>query len=236
MRLLLCLAVSAVVSALQYGNRRHFLLVHGSGTSASAFENSPTAAGAKLFLAGVPRRQDANSALVPANWQYSAPDAGTADGSWWQGDGVGLDLSVERIEAIIAARPEISGIIGHEQGGTVAAIVAARAALKEGPRPLDFAVICGAHAHWLVCTYSTGCETHPTRQYARFTAFPKLTRSIRNRVRRWLRALASRQRSCGTTVVAQCLIEPGGRSLWPFLTAQLGRSAMSTSTMLGDSS
>ena len=34
------------------------------------------------------------------------------------------------------------GLIGHEEGATVAALVAARAALGEGP-PLRFAVVCG---------------------------------------------------------------------------------------------
>ena len=35
------------------------------------------------------------------------------------------------------------GVIGHEQGATVAALIAARSALGEGPA-LQFAVMCGA--------------------------------------------------------------------------------------------
>jgi hypothetical protein len=81
---------------------------------------------------------------VPANWQYAALDARTDDGTWF-GDGFkGLDKAVATVEAVLASRPEVAGIVGHEQGGTVAAVVAARAALGEGPRPLAFAIICGA--------------------------------------------------------------------------------------------
>ena len=145
------------VDALQYANRRHFLLLHGSGTSAGAFVNSPTAAGAKKFLSGVPRRPDQGNGFVPLNWQYSAIDAGTANGEWWTGANYkGLEDAVANVEAeIVAQQGAITGIIGHEQGGLVAAIVAARAALGEGPvasasatslsnTALKFAVICGA--------------------------------------------------------------------------------------------
>jgi hypothetical protein len=146
-------------SAMQYGNRRSFIILHGSGTSAGAFINSPTAAGAKDFLTGVPRRPDQGSGKVPLNWQYVAVDAGTAEGNWWEdGDDAlkGMDASVAAVEAAIEEEQgAISGIIGHGQGGLVAAIVAARAALGEGPvgtasgkslsnTALQFAVICGA--------------------------------------------------------------------------------------------
>lgn len=136
------------IDALQYTNRRIFLLLHGSGTSAGAFPNSPTASGAKGFLSGVPRRPDHGAGLVPLNWQFKTLDAGSNDGSWWEGDTYKrLDASVAAVEAAIEAeRGQISGIIGHEQGATVAAIVAARAALGECPVDLnlEFAVLCGA--------------------------------------------------------------------------------------------
>jgi pimeloyl-ACP methyl ester carboxylesterase len=156
-RALMLFTLVPFVTSLQYANRRHFLLLHGSGTSAGAFVNSPTAAGAKNFLQGVPRRPDQGNGFVPLNWQYSAVDAGTPNGDWWQGDGYkGLDDAVAEVEAAIEAEQgAITGIIGHEQGGLVAAIVAARAALGMGPvasasasslsgTALKFAVICGA--------------------------------------------------------------------------------------------
>jgi len=120
---------------------RRFLMLPGSGTTAGAFLNSPTALGAKEFLSGVPRRVDANSPAIPPNWLYTALDAGSADGGWY-GDGFsGMQASVAAVEEEIESSASV-GLIGHEQGATLAAIVAARAALGEGP-PLTFAVICG---------------------------------------------------------------------------------------------
>ena len=119
---------------------RRFLLVHGSGTTAEAFVNSPTAAGAKDFLLGLPpRRRDPNP------WCYTALDAGSADGTWYDDKSgwKGLEEAVEVVEEAIEAE-QISGIVGHEQGGLVAALVAARASLGVGPRCLQFAVISGA--------------------------------------------------------------------------------------------
>ena len=146
--LLLCLAANAAaamsIGAASIGaeSSRRMLLLHGSGTSAGTFVNSPTASGAKRYLAGVPRRADAG-ASIPPNWQYHALDAGTDDGSWWTGDdGKGLEKSVASVERALVEQAAV-GIVGHEQGATLAAIVAARSALGEGPR-IKFAVLCGA--------------------------------------------------------------------------------------------
>lgn len=144
MRAILFAVIVAHAESLQYNNNRHFLMIHGSGMSGAAFLSSPTERGARNFLNGVPLRADHSTGLVPANWQYAALDARTDDGTWF-GDGFkGLDKAVATVEAVLASRPEVAGIVGHEQGGTVAAVVAARAALGEGPRPLAFAIICGA--------------------------------------------------------------------------------------------
>ena len=144
MRALLFAVNVALAESLQYNNNRHFLMIHGSGMSGAAFLSSPTERGARNFLNGVPLRADHSTGLVPANWQYAALDARTDDGTWF-GDGFkGLDKAVATVESVLASRPEVAGIVGHEQGGTVAAVVAARAALGEGPRPLAFAIICGA--------------------------------------------------------------------------------------------
>lgn len=122
---------------------RRMLLLHGSGSSAGAFPVSPTAMGGKEFLAGVPRRTDAGT-RSPPNWIYSGFDADTSDGCWYKEDGkfTGLQQSIEGVEAAIVEQG-IVGIVGHEQGATLAALVAARSALGDGP-PLKFAVICGA--------------------------------------------------------------------------------------------
>lgn len=155
--LALAFATFTPANALLYANRRSFLLIHGKGTSAGAFANSPTAAGAKDFIAGVPRRPDQGTGFVPLNWQYVAVDAGTEDGSWWQGSDLrGMEASVATVEAAIEeGEGSITGLVGHGQGGLVAAVVAARAALGLGPvgtassksldpTALKFAVICGA--------------------------------------------------------------------------------------------
>lgn len=122
---------------------RRFMLLHGSGQSAGGFVNSKSAAGAKNFLSGVPLRVDAGG-IIPPNWQFSALDAGSGDGSWWTGGEAmtGSGAAIANVEAAIQEQQAV-GIVGHEQGALLAAIVAARAALGEGP-PLKFAVICGA--------------------------------------------------------------------------------------------
>ena len=120
---------------------RTLLLIHGSGTDAGAFVSSPTAVGAKNFLSAIPpRRRD------PQPWQFTSVDAGSDDGSWFRpgrgGPMEGIEKSIAVVEAAIEER-QVAGIVGHEQGGTLAAIVAARSALGLGPR-LGFAVLCGA--------------------------------------------------------------------------------------------
>mmetsp|Transcript_7166 Transcript_7166/g.12046 ORF Transcript_7166/g.12046 Transcript_7166/m.12046 type:complete len:243 (-) Transcript_7166:257-985(-) len=144
-RNLLAIATFSVVKSSPLGaaSARRFLLLHGTGSSAGAFVNSPTASGAKNFLSGVPCRTDASSTLIPPNWQYTALDAESTDGSWWKdGSFSGADASISSVESAIQQQGA-AGIIGHEQGGTLAAIVAARSALGEGV-PLKFAIICGA--------------------------------------------------------------------------------------------
>jgi len=136
--------VSAVraMAAVGAATPRRMVLLHGSGTSAGAFVNSPTKYGAKEFLLGVPRRTDAGN-VAPPNWLYEALDALSAEGEWWQGGGkyTGIEASIAAVEDQIREFGAV-GLVGHEQGATLAAIVAARSALGEGP-PLKFAVICG---------------------------------------------------------------------------------------------
>lgn len=147
---------------------RRFLLLHGAGTSGGAFLSSPSARGAKQFLKGVPRRPDAGGA-IPPNWIYSALDAGSADGRWFDDDYGGLDFAIKEVEVAIREQ-EAVGIIGHEQGATLAALVAARSSLGVGA-PLKFAVVCGAsmpaedspYAELLRRLRETaGCEPIPT--------------------------------------------------------------------------
>ena len=114
---------------------KKLLLLHGSGQTASSFLNLPTSRSAKEFLAGMPlpnRFRD--------NWDHVAIDAGTADGCWCN-DGSSFDASIAKVEAAIAEE-QVAGLVGFEQGGSLASLVVARAILGEGP-PVDFAVICG---------------------------------------------------------------------------------------------
>ena len=143
-RVLVLLALVGESAAGKFGAQSHrrFVLLHGSGTSAGAFTASPTAIGGKSFLTGVPRRTDAGSA-APPNWMYAAVDSGSSDGSWFDDDTMKrAELSIAAVEEAIQDFGAV-GVIGHEQGATVAALIAARSALGEGI-PLKFAVICGA--------------------------------------------------------------------------------------------
>lgn len=136
-----------------YSTRR-IMLLHGTGSSASSFLNSPTRRGAKDFIAGIPAEGIWNSnerwnkpgmRKSTWNWHISALDA-AGDGDWHSSDGSfgGLDGSVAQVEAAIEER-EVTCLIGLEQGGLVAAIVAARAALGESScSRLRAAIICGA--------------------------------------------------------------------------------------------
>lgn len=78
-------------------------------------------------------------------WHVSALDADGPDGNWYDSSFGGLDASIARVEQAIEER-EITGIVGLEQGGLVAAMVAARAALGESgcSSRLRAAVVCGA--------------------------------------------------------------------------------------------
>ena len=127
---LLLLALLGEAAAGKFGAQSHrrFVLLHGSGTSAGAFTASPTAIGAKDFLTGVPRRTDAGSA-APPNWMYAAVDSGSSDGSWFDEDTMKrAELSIAAVEEAIQDFGAV-GVIGHEQGATVAALIAARSAL-----------------------------------------------------------------------------------------------------------
>ena len=77
----------------------------------------------------LPRRTDAGN-RAPPNWIYSGLDADTSDGCWYKEDGkfTGLQQSIEGVEAAIVEQG-IVGVVGHEQGATLAAVVAARSAL-----------------------------------------------------------------------------------------------------------
>ena len=140
---LLFVADGAVsLPAIGASSSRRFLLLHGSGTTAGAFLNSPTKLGAKNFLNGVPCRTDANSALIPPNWLYTALDADSVDGGWYGKDFEGWEKSIVSIANTIESDQAV-GLVGHEEGAVIAAAVAALSALGEGP-PLKFAVLCGA--------------------------------------------------------------------------------------------
>ena len=80
------------------------------------------------------------------NWHISALDAEGPDGNWYASDGSfrGLDSSIRQVEEAIEAK-EVTAIVGLEQGGLVAAAVAARASLGESAcSRLRAAIICGA--------------------------------------------------------------------------------------------
>ena len=119
---------------------RRLVVLHGTGTSAGAFVNSLSPRGGKNFLSGIPLRVDAGGD-VPPNWQWEALDADTVGGSWWEGDGFkGMEASIEYVESAIVETGS-AGVIGHEQGALVAALVAARQQV-----PIKFAICCGVPA------------------------------------------------------------------------------------------
>ena len=132
---------------------RRIMLLHGSGSTAASFLNSPTRLGAKDFLAGVPMEGVWSSNELwnkPGmrkavwNWHVSALDAAGPNGDWYASDTLrGLDDSIEAVEAAIVEQ-DVTGVVGLEQGGLVAALVAARAALGESDTGLRCAVVCGA--------------------------------------------------------------------------------------------
>ena len=146
-RIVLVISVGAVepMAAAPVGaaSPRRMLMLHGSGASAGSFVNSDTKYGGKEFIEGIPRRTDAGS-VAPPNWLYEALDANSGNGEWWQdGDALtGIEASIAAVENEIC-NFNAAGLVGHEQGATLAAIVAARSMLGEGP-PLKFAVLCNA--------------------------------------------------------------------------------------------
>ena len=95
---------------------KKFMLLHGSGQTAHSFVNMPTARSAKDFLAGMPlpnRFRD--------NWEFTTMDADTASGEWCE-DGTAFDASIAKVEAAVEEQ-QVAGLVGFEQGGTLAAIV-----------------------------------------------------------------------------------------------------------------
>jgi hypothetical protein len=95
------LIASVVAAPIGAESSRRFLLLHGTGTTAGAFVNSPTVRGAKEFLSGVPRRVD-TGILVPPNWQYTALDASGSGEEWWTGDAMkGIEESIAAVEAAV---------------------------------------------------------------------------------------------------------------------------------------
>ena len=77
------------------------------------------------------------------NWHISAIDAEGPGGDWFDEDGTGAKSSIAQIEAEIEER-KITGLVGFDTGGQLAAMLAARASLGLGSERLRFAVICGA--------------------------------------------------------------------------------------------
>ena len=131
---------------------RRILLLHGSGSSAGAFLNRGAA---NLLGAASNAYHDGG----PHAWQFDGldwdegVDLETNWGAWWTDD----DLSTYGAESLaggnkaIAAVEEalhtggFNGIVGFSQGAAVAAVVAARSALRiDGAyTDLQFAVMCG---------------------------------------------------------------------------------------------
>ena len=151
-------ATSVAFPAIGADNTRRIMLLHGTGSSASSFMNSPTRHGAKDFIAGIPAEGLWSSNALwnkPGmkksrwNWHISALDADGPDGNWYASEGgskqlLGLDASIARVEQAIVER-DVTALVGLEQGGLVAACVAARAALGEGlgAGRLRSAILCG---------------------------------------------------------------------------------------------
>jgi pimeloyl-ACP methyl ester carboxylesterase len=112
---------------------RSLLCLHGSGGSASEWN----ALGA--WAAG-------------AKWQLDAIDAPAGTGKWWTypagqrsftaSSYSGAEESIALVERELV-RGKYDGLLGFSQGAMLAAIVAARSALGEGP-PIKCAVMCSA--------------------------------------------------------------------------------------------
>ena len=109
---------ASVAHMITYGDRKkRLLLLHGSGQSEHSFVNMPSVRSAKDFLAGMPLPN-----RFKENWEHTTIDAGTSDGCWWEVD---ADASIAKVEAAIEEQ-QVAGLVGFEQGGALAAIVAAR--------------------------------------------------------------------------------------------------------------
>ena len=155
--LLAALARVQCFPAIGAMSTRRVMLLHGQACAGSSFLRSPTRNGAKDFLAGVPAEGLWNSnglwnkpgmKKTSWFWHISAANAGHADGNWYEerddGTLVGMDESIAQVEAEIEEQA-VTCLVGLEQGGLLAALVAARAALGESEcSRLRCAVVCGA--------------------------------------------------------------------------------------------
>lgn len=150
--LLVALVLGIIGAADGLVANRKILLLHGSGGSAGAFLNHGAlgiqgAAGASYHDGG------------RLAWQFGAVDwdlgieADTDWGEWWthtDASKKGLaasDKAIRQIEETVQTGG-FDGIVGFGEGGMVAAVIAARAALGEEDCAcadcLRFAVMCGA--------------------------------------------------------------------------------------------
>ena len=142
-------ALAALFLAAQSADAsRRILLLHGSGSSASAFMNR---GGKGLIGAASAAYHDGG----PHAWQIEAVDwdigidAATDYGAWWVADAPSSaeasaagDKAVWTVEEAVRSGG-FHGIVGFAEGAALAAVVAARAALGEdGACPLRFAVMC----------------------------------------------------------------------------------------------
>ena len=113
---------------------KRVLCLHGSGGSAAEF-----------------LQRLAPLAAEATEWELGAISAPGGDDRWWtypQGqrsftasEYCGAEESIAAVEAELVAG-QYQGILGFSQGAMLAAIVAARCALGEGPGSLKFAVMC----------------------------------------------------------------------------------------------
>ena len=138
-----------LLAALLPAGARRVLCLHGLGGSKFAFLEHHLK---PLRGAAMASYRD----WRPVAWEFDAIDAPLSEtGGWWDyspegtksytaDELVGLETSVALVEETIVSG-DFCGLFGFSQGAMLASIVAARAALGEGPcSNLRFAVMCGA--------------------------------------------------------------------------------------------
>lgn len=143
--LLLCLLARSVECS------RRFLLLHNTGSSAGAFRNRGglglVGAASSAYHDGGPHAWQ----IGGMEWDLGIEDA-TEWGEWWTSEATDDKAKAAVVAAIAAVEEEIrassyDGIVGFSEGAIVAAIVAARAAVREEGSCADslkFAVAIGA--------------------------------------------------------------------------------------------